>query len=987
VPALVNRRLAPVSPRLTGPVTAAGEGEDRTGRRTIPVFGGLVTVSGEKMPRGTTVMVMGRPVPLDPGGRFVTDLVLPPGTQNVDVSLAAPGQAGVTLTRQISIPRSDWFSTGLADLTIGRRDTALSGREGYTRGRLAFYAKGLLQDGTQVTSAFDSGEDQLGHLFADVLSKRPRSVLDRIGDDNPYLTYGDDSTAVDDAPTSGKLYLKVEKDGNHLGWGDFKAGIDHSAFLSASRNLYGVQGAFGSPAITDAGERRFHVTGYAAQPESLPQRDELRGTGGSVYMLKRRDLVPGSESLRVEIVDPVTGRVVSSRPLTAEGYRIDYFQGRVILAQPLSAEAASGGVVTEGTSGGHAINLVAQYEYVPVVTDLDGTAFGGRVEGWLPGDTFRLGLTAMDETTDSADLSAHSADVRYQLAPESFVDLEVAESTGTGFGRSVSTDGGFTWNEVASAGGSERARAFRLGADIDLSDVAAGANGRLKAWYQDKDAGFQTLSENLAADQIDWGLGIETRIAERLGLSLGYEDFESGDGNRRQTGEATLSYNTSARTTVELGVKLRDEVQAGDAEDTGRRVYLGMKISRALRFDQKVYVTAQTTVARSGGIRRNDRLGFGGTVNLGRALTAEAEASDGTAGPGSRARLTYRAGDTGLLYLGYELDPEREIAGTSLNGDHRGRWLLGAKHQVNDRTSYFAEDSYDLFGERKALTQAYGVTYTPSEVWSFSANLERGSIVDANDADSDYMALSLGTGYGDGDGVQGKARLEYRVEAAADPNTQDRTTWGFLGNYSHQVSADWRMTADVDVLISDSDRTSFPEGRYVEASLGYAWRPVEDDRWNVLARYTFLYDLPGAGQIGADGTSATDKQRSQILSLAAIYDPGAAWEFGGKLAYRKGETAPQASDVFTSSDAGLAALRASYGFLDNWEIAGETRFLWLPDVDQTRTGNLLTVYRDFGETVKIGVGYNFGAFSDDLRDTTLDEKGVFLNFQALLSSQ
>ena len=716
VPALITRRAAPALPKLNGPVTAAGEGEDRTGRRGIPVFGGLVTVSGEKMPRGTTVMVMGRPVPVDRGGRFVTDLVLPPGRQSVDVSLAAPGQPGVTLTRQISIPRRDWLVTGLADLTIGRRDTALSGREGYTRGRLAFSAKGILQDGTRVTGAFDSGEDQLGRLFTDVLSKRPRSVLDRIGDDNPYLTYGDDSAAVDDAPTSGKLYLKVEKNGNHLGWGDFKAGIDHSAFLSASRNLYGVQGTYGSQATTDAGERRLHLTGYAAQPESLPQRDELRGTGGSVYLLKRRDLVPGSESLRVEIVDPVTGRVVSSRPLTAQDYRIDYFQGRVILTRPLSAEAESGGVVTDGASGRHAINLVAQYEYVPVVTNLDVAAFGGRVEGWLPGDALRLGVTAMEETTDSADLTAHSADLRYQLAPESFVDLEVAESTGSGFGRSVSTDGGFTWNEIAPAGGSERARAFRLGAEIDLGDVAEGANGRLKAWYQDKDAGFQTLSENLAVDQIDWGLGIETRIADRLGLSLGYEDFESGDGNRRQTGDVTLSYDTSPRTTVELGAKLRDEVQAGDAGDTGRRADLGMKIIRELRFDQKVYVTAQTTVARSGDIRRNDRLGFGGTVNLGRSLTAEAEASDGTGGPGARARLTHRTGDAGLLYLGYELDPGREIAGTSLNGDHKGRWLLGAERQVNDRTSYFAEDSYDLFGERKALTQAYGVTYTPSEV-------------------------------------------------------------------------------------------------------------------------------------------------------------------------------------------------------------------------------------------------------------------------------
>jgi hypothetical protein len=126
VPARISRRTSPVAPDLNGPVTAAGEGEDRTARRNIPVAGGMVTVSGEDLPAGSKVMVMGRAIPVDSDGRFVTDLVLPPGAQNVSVALAAPGQQGVTLTRQIDIPRSDWFATGLADVTFGKRGSSLS---------------------------------------------------------------------------------------------------------------------------------------------------------------------------------------------------------------------------------------------------------------------------------------------------------------------------------------------------------------------------------------------------------------------------------------------------------------------------------------------------------------------------------------------------------------------------------------------------------------------------------------------------------------------------------------------------------------------------------------------------------------------------------------------------------------------------------------------------------------------------------------------
>jgi hypothetical protein len=36
----------------------------------------------------------------------------------------------------------------------------------------------------------------------------------------------------------------------------------------------------------------------------------------------------------------------------------------------------------------------------------------------------------------------------------------------------------------------------------------------------------------------------------------------------------------------------------------------------------------------------------------------------------------------------------------------------------------------------------------------------------------------------------------------------------------------------------------------------------------------------------------------------------------------------------------------------------------------------------FGDHAKIGLSYNFSAFSDDLTDMTLDDEGLFLNLQA-----
>jgi hypothetical protein len=44
------------------------------------------------------------------------------------------------------------------------------------------------------------------------------------------------------------------------------------------------------------------------------------------------------------------------------------------------------------------------------------------------------------------------------------------------------------------------------------------------------------------------------------------------------------------------------------------------------------------------------------------------------------------------------------------------------------------------------------------------------------------------------------------------------------------------------------------------------------------------------------------------------------------------------------------------------------------------TANLdAAIYRQMGDNFKIGVGYNFGHFSDDLRSIGVDDHGVFVN--------
>ena len=180
---------------------------------------------------------------------------------------------------------------------------------------------------------------------------------------------------------------------------------------------------------------------------------------------------------------------------------------------------------------------------------------------------------------------------------------------------------------------------------------------------------------------------------------------------------------------------------------------------------------------------------------------------------------------------------------------------------------------------------------------------------------------------------------------------------------------------------SNSNQSSIRDGDYVEASLGAAYRPIDNDRFNGLFKYVFLYDLPGPDQVGAvTGTTYAPLQRSHILSADGTYDVNQYLSIGAKYGFRIGQTAPRDDrDNWTDSQAHLGIIRADFHVVRNWDILGEGRVLYSPTAGTTDWGALAAVYRHFGDNVKVGVGYNFGIFSDDLRDLTLDDQGVFMN--------
>ncbi|MBY0399402.1 flagellar motor protein MotB, partial [Myxococcota bacterium] len=215
---------------------------------------------------------------------------------------------------------------------------------------------------------------------------------------------------------------------------------------------------------------------------------------------------------------------------------------------------------------------------------------------------------------------------------------------------------------------------------------------------------------------------------------------------------------------------------------------------------------------------------------------------------------------------------------------------------------------------------------------------------------------------------------------ASDGSKSERSTWLFRNNAQWQMNADGRLLAKFNHAISDSSQGDFFNGGFTEAVFGYAYRPVLNDRLNVLAKYTYFYNVPTTDQVGQNGSSTQYTQKSHIASIDASYDVTKDFTLGAKYAYRLAQVSLDRADPdFFSNDAHLAILRADYRFIQNWEASVEGRLLELPDLEERRAGALAMLYRYFGDHLKAGVGYNFTDFSEDLTDLSYDNQGVFFN--------
>lgn len=976
-----------------------GYGENSLVLRNIPVTGGTVTVDGSRLKPGQRVESLGLQLPVDADGKFAIKQIMPAGPHTVEVRVSDADGRATTFRRNLSIPANDWFLLAMGDLTVGRNnvtgpaelvtgDTQHYEDKIYVDGRGAFYLKGKIKGEYLLTASADTTEQPLNQMFSNFSSKDPRYLLRRIDPDLYYPVYGDDSTTVDDAPTQGKFYVRLDRGDSSVMWGNFQTSWSGTELLQYSRGLYGAMGRYRSDDATQYGEKRTQVDAFAADPGTISSREEFRGTGGSLYYLQHQDITMGSEQVWIEVRDKDSGLVLDRKQLAAaQDYDVDYLQGRVTLREGLSSLADGSGLVMSSNVAGNPQYLVVTYEYVDGLNAISNFSTGVRASTWL-NDNVRLGGTFYRQGQTGAEQTLGGVDAILRKNPDTYVKMEAARSSGLGSGVETSQDGGFGFNSL-DPGSAQDASAYRVEAAANLADISDGAKGRVSAYAQNQGAGFSSPGQ----------IALNGEAVQQRG---GRGEWQVGDNTRLEAKADVRDAETASNSNVELAVRqklddqwglsvgARRDLQQNDvpnasptlSENGGRTDALvradyapqkpGGKPGE--KDDWSLYGFTQATLARDEGRSDNNRGGLGGEYRVNDRLKLNGEASGGSLGAGGKLGADYRLSDRGNAYLNYVL--ENEDPDTAWRGS-QGTWVAGSNYRVSDSVRLFGETKMTTGAGPQSLSRAFGTDWAPNDRWTLGTKVEVGSLSDPLAGDTRRRALGLSLSYKEGT-FKYSGNAEFRTEDNTVSGHMD--TWLLRNTVGWQATREWRLLGKVNWSDSNNSQGAFYDGGYHELVAAAAYRPVDNDRWNTLFKYTNLYNLPSPGQVDVNGATDDYAQKSQVLAVDTIYDARPWLSLGAKYAIRVGDLKVSKVDGdWFSSRADLVVLRADWHFIREWDATAEWRKLRALEADDSRAGVLLAIYRHLAQGVKLGAGYNFTNYSDDLTDLSYRSRGWFIN--------
>lgn len=931
----------------------------------LPLTGASLAIPGSTEPRNS-VRVNDREVEVDDSGQFLAVIDLPLGSSELKIQVRDPDGNQGQLDRTVVREDQPLFMMALAETTISRLRTtgnltaAGTGEQSrfVNEGRVAFYLKGRVLGKYLITSAFDSGRGEFGKLFNDLDSVENERLLTNLDPNTLYPVYGDDSQIVYDAQSQGKFYLGLESEQLNLLIGNYPLSFSDTELAAYQRTLYGVQATYQSAARTEDGSARSRLQAFAADLNQAHVRDELRATGGSLYYLSHNDIIEGSEQVSLVVRDQHNDMIISRQPQrSGADYELRYEQGRLLFTRPIASHENGNTLINQQLLAGNPVYV--QVDYETRLRSFAETAAGARAKHQF-GESVSLGATAIRDHNESGQYSLDGIDAEARLGDHTRILAELARSRGKESLIYRSDDGGLTYAQAPPASATE-GQAFKLATEIDVGAML-GRPGQLKAgaYYKQLDPGF--VSNGNSHDSGTTSMGLD------LALSLGRRNQILARHDRRESSTSQAGSNQTivrvdhTRKRLRLSAELQDRTSSDSlgAQTNSSTAGLSARVDWTERM--------ATTLSHQESLRgaSNSQTSAAMEYSASDELALSARATSGDRGQAAEVGARFKLlGHKMHLSQRFSAEPGSGTDTTTVIGTSTP---FGSDGKVYTEYQWGSVDDYrnlrTLLGLNRNWELSEGLTLFLSGEHSSLANGQTGS---------DRYAIAAGLAFDNQQGLEFSSRNEYRRDQGPVPRVQIMTA----NSIRYALNPDFTLLGKY--LYSKTDNPLQVAGltSFIEARLGIAYRPVNNDRLNLLARYGYLSNEPM--QL-IDGTvrNASD---SHVFSTDWSYQVSRHLEWYGKHALRIKEMELNNSLALTTHTT-LSIQRVNVRLPRAFALGMEYRILSQREADNSSQGWLTELMWEHHSLLRVGVGFNFTDFSDnEFAEQDYSVHGWFIRLQ------
>ena len=805
-------------------------------------------------------------------------------------------------------------------MTFGAAAPELSGAESdaSVRSRLAFFYRGqFLSAKNLLTLAYDSNRPINRTAGRDRLFQF--DPLDRA-----YPLFGDSSTRYEDAQSNSKLYLRLDRGRSYFLFGDMESENSPNGLASYSRRLTGVK-------LHVENSKGDYVSLTGARPDTAFARDVFPGGALGFAHLSHPEILPGSETVVIEVRDRRNPEVILSRESLIRGvdYNLDASTGEMFFLRPISSFDFSFNLV----------QAVVTYEYRS--DSMSQAVYTARAYKNFEGAGLKVGLSLVDQRQgEFGSFFLGGVDLEKTLPRGGRLRAEWATSRGR-----VQTGGNFLDN----LGASDRhdGNAYR----VELEQPLGYREGVVRASFMRADEGFMNpfgATITPGSQRVD--ASVELKVTKTARARFSFEDERNQTANvdnSRQTASLLWTQNFGERFRIALGYDFRSfKDELNDREVNSNLVSVGAEY----RATDKLQLSA----------KREQNLGEADpTYPDQTTLAATYQVSKYT-----KFFFTQRFASAPITPIG-------DVAGTGFaSTGARNETAIGVETKLgklaNLNTRYQLEngingtDSFAVIGLSNRLPV--------NKKLSLDLGYERGFHLAG--AGESFNAAHLGFSFQPTEGFRTTGRYEMR----------DRGGNGSV----FTIGAAGRLFDNVTSLARfQLSRASFAgnESSAMSATAAVAWRPLHRDDLGLLFSYT-RRDITQRGS-GQDGET---RDRSDTLSSDWYYQATRNVELYGRFALRFSDTASQGL-ARVSTLTYMSQGRAVYRLGKYWDVAGEGRWLAQPASSTARASFGTEVGFWVMPDLRVGGGYNWtGAFEPGVGTLSPARRGFYFTISSKLSN-